>query len=81
MALAADLAPPHLRGAFLGFWTTVGDLGAVIAPIMCGVLADIYGLSGSFYGTAMLVAAGGITTQLFVKETLKKKEKSESIKH
>jgi len=77
MALAADLAPPHLRGEFLGFWTMVGDLGAAIGPIMCGVLADLYNLSSSFYGTAILIAAGGVTTQLFVKETLIKKEKNE----
>lgn len=77
MALAADLAPPHLRGAFLGFWTTIGDIGAAVGPIMCGFLADIYGLSGSFYGTAILIAAGGITTLLFVKETLGREKKKE----
>ena len=76
MAFAADLAPPHIPRAFFGFWTTVGDLGAIIGPMMCGVLADIYGLSSPFYGTVMLIAVGGITTQLFFRDP--KNEKIES---
>ncbi|MDQ1279140.1 MAG: hypothetical protein QG670_400 [Thermoproteota archaeon] len=80
MALAADLAPPHLREAFLGFWKTIGDIGAAVGHIICGFLADIYGLSGSFHGTAILIAAGGITTRLFVKETLGREKKKEIIK-
>ena len=75
MALATDLAPSNLRGAFLGFWTTIGDLGSALGPIIIGGLADLYGLTGSFYGAATLLAFGATTTQIFVKETLRKEEK------
>ena len=73
-ALAADLAPAAVRGAFLGFWTTIGDLGSAIGPVTLGLVADSFGLSMSFYVTAILMVISATTTQLFVKETLEKKE-------
>lgn len=73
MAMAADLAPAHLRGVFLGFWQIIGDVGSAVGPIILGIIADSYGLTNSFYGTAILLAVGVTTTQLFVKETLSKK--------
>lgn len=30
MAMAADLAPPHLRGVFLGFWQIIADVGGAV---------------------------------------------------
>jgi DHA1 family multidrug resistance protein-like MFS transporter len=72
MALATDLAPSHLRGAFLGLWTTVGDIGSAVGPIIAGSIADLSGLAAAFYGTAVLLALGATTTQIFVKETLRK---------
>ncbi len=73
MALATDLAPAHLRGAFLGLWTTVGDIGSAVGPIISGSIADLAGLTAAFYGTAGLLALGAATTQIFVRETLRKK--------
>jgi len=77
MALAADLAPEGLRGAFLGFWSTVGDAGSAIGPVVLGLVADLYGLASSFHVICALMLFTAGTTQLFVKETLKtKSEKS-----
>ena len=70
MTIASDLAPADIRGQFLGFWQTIGDVGGAIGPVVLGLLADASGLSMPFYvvGALMIVAAS--TTQLFVKETL-----------
>ena len=77
MALAADLAPKGLEGVFMGFWVTIGDVGSAIGPIALGLIADISGIATSFYivGFIMFLTAG--TTQLFVKETLRKNKKTE----
>jgi multidrug resistance protein len=77
MALAADLAPRGLEGLFMGFWTTIGDVGSAVGPVALGLVADISGIVPSFYvvGAFMFLTAG--TTQLFVKETLRKNEKTE----
>ena len=77
MALAADLAPEGLRGQFMGFWQTVGDVGSAIGPVALGFVADLYGLVSPFYVTCAIMLIVAATTQLFVKETLKK-EKSGS---
>lgn len=73
LALATDLAPAHLRGAFLGLWTTIGDIGSAVGPIFTGSIADLAGLTAAFYGTTSLLALGAATTQIFVQETLRKK--------
>jgi len=73
MAIAADLAPEDFRGFFMGFWTTIGDVGSAIGPIIIGLVADVYQIATSFYVTAFLMFLTAATTQLFVKETLKRK--------
>ena len=40
---AADLAPPDRRGAFLGVWTTIGNFGSIIAPLIIGAVATNFG--------------------------------------
>jgi len=74
MTIASDLAPPGIRGQFLGFWQTIGDVGGALGPLILGLLADASGLSMPFYvvGALMIVAAG--TTQLFVRETIPAKK-------
>jgi len=72
MAIAADLAPEDFRGFFMGFWTTIGDIGSAVGPVIIGLVADMYQIAMSFYVTAFLMFLTAATTQLFVKETLKK---------
>ncbi len=69
--MAADLAPEGYRGFFLGFWTTIGDLGSAIGPVALGIVADVSGLKMPFYVLAGLMLTASATTQLFVRETLK----------
>ena len=75
-ALATDLSPTDLRGFFVGFWHTFGDIGTTIGPIILGFLADSYGFAVSFYSVACLMFITAATSQLFVKETLNREERN-----
>jgi len=79
--MAADLAPEGYRGFFLGFWTTIGDLGSAVGPVMLGIVADASDLAMPFYVLAALMGIGCVTTQLFVRETLKKDQHEQTDKH
>ena len=79
--MAADLAPEGYRGYFLGFWTTIGDFGSAIGPVALGMIADAYGLIVPFYSVGGLMVFTACTTQLFVKETLKKEKAVKAEEH
>jgi len=71
-AIATDLAPGGVKGAFMGLWSTIGDLGSAVGPVILGLVADVLGLSLSFFITTALMIFSATTTHLFVKETFKK---------
>ncbi len=73
-ALATDLSPEELRGSFIGFWHTFGDVGNSIGPIILGSITDSHGFPPAFYLVAGLMFLTAATTQLFVKETLKREK-------
>ena len=73
MTLGADLAPEGERGAFLGVWRLIGDVGSSGGPLVVGAIADLVVLS-----TAALVmsAAGLLASAIFaflVPETLSRR--------
>jgi hypothetical protein len=43
MTIAGDLSPPGHRGQTFGMWNLVAEVGAVLAPVLSGVLRDITG--------------------------------------
>jgi ACS family D-galactonate transporter-like MFS transporter len=43
MTIAGDLSPPGQRGQTFGMWNLVAEVGAVLAPVLSGVLRDITG--------------------------------------
>ncbi|MDD1746884.1 MAG: MFS transporter [Methanomassiliicoccales archaeon] len=43
MTVAGDLSPPGQRGQTFGMWNLVAEIGAVLAPVLSGVLRDITG--------------------------------------
>jgi len=43
MTLAADLAPPGRTASVFGMWNLVGEIGAVLSPVVSGVLRDMTG--------------------------------------
>lgn len=42
-SMVADLAPPEKRGTAFGMWNLVGEIGAVLSPVVSGALRDAYG--------------------------------------
>ena len=71
-ALATDLSPEELRGFFVGFLHTFGDIGTTIGPVILGAIVDSHGFAASFYTVAVLMLLTTLTSQHFVKETLER---------
>jgi MFS transporter, ACS family, D-galactonate transporter len=42
-ALVADIAPPDHRGSAFGLYNLIGEIGAVLSPVLSGMLRDHYG--------------------------------------
>ena len=70
LTMGADLAPADERSQFLGVWRLVGDLGALVGPLltsMVGSLVVALGLS------AFVGLSGGLVLLFCAGETLSKK--------
>ena len=52
-SLVSRVAPENERGSLLGFATAVGSLARFFGPIVAGVLWDLAGPEGAFYGGAV----------------------------
>jgi MFS family permease len=59
-AFAVDLAPPDRRGSFLGLWTLIGNIGAIVAPLLIGAVATNLGYTPGYIivATLLLLSAG-----------------------
>ena len=67
-ALIATQVPRNRSGWALGTLSTGGVSGALIGPLIGGLLADQYGLRPVFYITAGVLLACFVLTLLYVKE-------------
>jgi DHA1 family multidrug resistance protein-like MFS transporter len=67
-ALIATQVPRNRSGWALGTLSTGGVSGALIGPLIGGLLADQYGLRPVFYITAAVLLACFVLTLLYVKE-------------
>jgi len=60
MTLTSDLAPPQMMGQAFGMWNLVAEIGAVLSPVISGVLRDLTGdwmLSITLNGLILLGSA------------------------
>jgi len=60
MTLTADLAPRENLGQAFGMWNLVGEVGAVLSPVVSGVLRDATGdwtLAIMVNGALLIVSA------------------------
>ena len=71
MTMGADLVPPGRSGEFLGIWRLITDSGAVLAPALVGVLAQIFTLGAAFGASAAIGVAGALQLALRVPEALR----------
>jgi MFS family permease len=61
MALAADIAPPHRLGRYMGTLNMAVMLGLGVGPMLGGIIRDFFGMAAAFYamgGLALLTFAG-----------------------
>jgi MFS family permease len=73
MTLGADLAPEGERGAFLGVWRLIGDVGHSGGPLVVGAIADLVALPTA----ALIMSVSGLlastTFAFLVPETLQRR--------
>ncbi len=72
MTLGSDLSPAGSRGEFLGLWRLVGDLGHTGAPLVVGIVADLFVLSSAIF---VIAGSGLVAASIFlflVPETLRR---------
>jgi MFS family permease len=55
-SLVSKAAPENERGSILGLATSAGSLARFLGPLLSGVLYDLAGAAGAFYGGAVLMA-------------------------
>ena len=66
MALAADIAPPHRLGRYMGTLNMAVMLGLGAGPVLGGIIRDLFGMAAAFYtmGGLALVTFFGVTAFL-----------------
>ena len=66
MALAADIAPQHRLGRYMGTLNMAVMLGLGVGPVLGGIIRDLFGMPAAFYtmGGLALVTFFGVTAFL-----------------
>ena len=73
MTLAADFAKGTETGIFLGLWRLVTDIGAASAPLIIGLVAEIFALGPATLVVAAFGFLGAAFHGRFVEETLERR--------
>lgn len=66
---AMDLAPDRGRGTFLGIWSTLRNVGGLLAPLIIGAAAHFFDMSTAFALVGGLLVFSGILMAVFGQET------------
>ena len=66
-ALVSKASPENERGGILGLATSAGSLARFIGPLLTGVLYDLGGAAGAFYGGAAIMV-GALLVAVRMKE-------------
>lgn len=69
-AMTADIARPEFRGSAFGMWNLIGEIGAVLSPVVSGTLRDTYGswVPAVYLDAAIILAS--CVLLMFVREAL-----------
>jgi MFS family permease len=57
LTMMSGLAPPKYRAAFMSVNAMVLRLGQTLGPLVAGAMIHVWGLSGAYFGSAVLAAA------------------------
>lgn len=69
LAAIGDVAHPSWRASAVGVYRLWRDLGYAIGALLCGVLADMFGLQVAIASVAILTAASGVFVAIRMRET------------
>jgi MFS family permease len=69
LAAIGDVAHPSWRASAVGVYRLWRDLGYAIGALLCGVLADMFGLQVAIASVAILTAASGVVVAIRMRET------------
>lgn len=69
LASVGDIAHPSWRAAAVGVYRLWRDLGYVVGALLCGVLADAYGMTTAIAVVAVLTIASGLVAAARMPET------------
>jgi len=67
--LAMDLAPEARRGAFLGVWGLVNNLGSMLAPLVLGAVAQFWGFPTAFVAISVCLLSVAFVMAILGPET------------
>ncbi|OGO16938.1 MAG: MFS transporter [Chloroflexi bacterium RBG_16_48_8] len=73
-ALVASIAPRKRMGFAMGLLQVGLNSGVALGPVICGVVADAFGYSSSFYVTSALLLIAGVIIGIGVHEEFTPKE-------
>ncbi len=73
MTITGDLSPPGQRGQTFGMWNLVAEVGAVLAPVLSGVLRDMTGdwTMAILLNAVLLIASAAMVSFLWLSKTVK----------
>jgi MFS family permease len=69
IAVVADVAPPHQRGAAVGVYRFWRDLGFAVGAILIGVVADAFDATTAILLVAAITAVSGLVVAARMRET------------
>jgi putative MFS transporter len=64
-AYTPEIFPTHLRATGVGTSSSFGRIGAIIAPIMVGMIYPVLGFAGVFGITTCVLLVGALTVMIF----------------
>lgn len=67
--IGSDMAPANARGRFFGVWRLVGEIGALVSPLLFAYVAEHFAHSAAFALFALCSLATSLLLAFSVKET------------
>ena len=76
LAAVGDVASPSWRASAVGVYRFWRDMGYAVGALASGVVADVFGLEGALYATALATAASGVIVAQRMSETHRSGDRS-----
>ncbi len=67
-ALIVDIVPAATRGTYFGTLGSMRGIASIIAPLVYGLVAEIYGIRWTFQITSVCFVCAMLTVAIFIKE-------------